>query len=127
MGFNQPTNQNMITTKHCDICDTELPPMAFVHSYECTDASLHEKHPDKNFSWIRVAASPEYTNGSCDRRPDVCPECFLRLLKAVVSRFEKTKKRSQADLKRWLEWRQTSLKKETVRDGANEKRRVEKP
>ena len=87
----------MITTKNCDICDTELPPMAFVHVYEFTDVSLHEKHPDENFSCIRVSVSPEYTNGSCDRKPDVCPECFLGLLKSVASKFEKTKKRSQAD------------------------------
>jgi hypothetical protein len=98
----------MIATKHCDVCDTELPPITFVDSYECADVKLHEKHPDQGWSSVRVSAVPCFTNGSGDRRPDLCPACFLKLCEALVARLKKRNQKNATALREWKEWRATS-------------------
>lgn len=116
----------MIATKHCDICDTELPPCAFTHTYECADAPLHKNHPMETFSAIRVSANPAFTNMSGDRRPDVCPDCFIRLCEALLRRAKAWQARNRKDLEQWKHWRVASRRNEEVREGANQKRSVAK-
>lgn len=112
----------MIATKHCDVCDVELPPMAFQPSYECCDVALHPKHPDASFSQVRINASPRFTNGSGDRRVDLCPDCFLRLCEALVKRVQKRNGLARKDLERWKTWRLTSKSEEIEREGCNQKK-----
>ena len=109
----------MIATKHCDICDAELPPMSFNASYECADVDLHETHPRHKWSWVRITARPEFTNGPGHERVDACPECFLALCEKLVARLKARNRRERKKLDEWRTWRATSRKDESIRDGAD--------
>lgn len=111
----------MIASKHCDVCDVELWPMAFQPSYECCDVDLHEKHPHKSFAHIRINASPSFTNGGGDTRPDLCPDCFLALCESLVKRIKKRNALYRKEMDRWKSWRAASRKSETERADCNRK------
>jgi hypothetical protein len=114
----------MIATKHCDVCDTELPPCQFQTAYQCADVALHANHPNKSFSTVRITASPNFTNGDCSTRVDICPSCFLALCEKLVSRLRAHNKREASRIKNWREWRQATRKTETERAGCNEQRKA---
>ena len=111
----------MIATKHCDVCDTELPPRAFSYDYQSHDVYLHEKHPNQDWDWIRVSAHPQYTNSSYPNNPDVCPDCMLDMCEKLLLRVRKQVARKRSELHKWKEWRARTRKNESVRIGSDEK------
>ena len=116
----------MIATKFCDVCDTELPPMAFQNAYHCADVPLHKNHPDANISAVRITSTPHFTNGDGRARVDICPDCYLNLCKSLVLRMQRRNRKEASAIKEWKEWRQASRKEEFERNGCNSKRKVSK-
>ena len=108
----------MINTKFCDVCNAELPPCCFP-LYECFDTQPHELNPNKNFSSIRITASPGYTNGDSSSRVDACPDCFLKMVQGLAKKIERRNKREAGNIEKWCAFRATSKKNDVVREGAN--------
>ena len=88
----------MIQTKFCDVCNRGFPPAVFAGSYDCLDTKLHENHPWKDSTRIRITVSPRMTNGSDSYWPDVCPECRLKMVQDLAAKLARRNKREMPRL-----------------------------